>query len=170
MKYFHLLGLLLSSEHFTSPSYRIITPHTGATSSWNRGGKSRLASGATAELRAKYEQKSIASSPTAAVCSCKSSHQAWSPDPLRTSSLLFLYEKRNWNGAIDGFQLELLSERAEFSCQPRTDVTLFLFQIWWTYVAWLDFWNNLKNHAVFARLCLNSLLLCVCPCVSGEWA
>lgn len=73
MKSFHLPGLRLSSEPFTSPSYRIITPRTGDMSSWNRGGKSRLASGPTADLshglRARYEQKSITSSlPTAGVC------------------------------------------------------------------------------------------------------
>lgn len=29
--------------------------------------------------------------------------------------------------------------------------------------------NNFRNRVVFARLYLNSLLLCVCLCVSDEW-
>lgn len=50
MKPFSLSGHLLSSERSTSRLYQTITPPTGATSSWNHGGKSSLVSGPMADL------------------------------------------------------------------------------------------------------------------------
>lgn len=160
MKYFHLLGLRLSSEPFTSRSYRIITPHTGDMSSWNRGGKSRLASGPTADLSLASEQdmnKNQSPPLRQLVCacecvfSCQSSQQTWRPDPLRTFifAVSVREEEMKWPdwqvsaGAV--WQPFIRTCGVLMSTQDWCHIR-FLSQILWTYVAWIDFfWNNLKT-------------------------
>lgn len=115
IKIFSLSGHLLSSEHSTSHLYQTSTPPTGATSSWNPGGKSRLVSGPMADLwpwpcvqNPNIKNQSLPPSKTSGLCEC----DCWTcehvivsiclmdhlkiSDPLRTLCLLLeVCVKRN---------------------------------------------------------------------------